>query len=176
MSDVITEDYGVVAEDATLTIERMLPGPIDRAWSYIVDSELRRKWLAAGSMEQHVGAAVELVWRNDELACPLGNRPEGVSTEHRMECEVLAIDAPHMLKISWGSTGGVTFNLEERGSEVLLTLTHHRVEDPTVLNNVSAGWHAHLGVLEAELRGTAAKPFWDEWTRLKAIYKDRVPV
>lgn len=174
MSEVMTEDFGVVAEDATLTIKRMLPGPIERAWSYIVDGELRKKWLAAGAMEQHVGAPVELVWRNDELACPLGTRPEGMPAEHSMKCEILAIDAPHMLKISWGSTGGVTFNLEERGEEVLLTLTHHRVEDPTVLNNVSAGWHAHLDVMEAELRGTPAKPFWDEWKRLKDVYHDRL--
>src|SRR3546814_1908413 len=65
MTAMLTEDdYGVLAEPATLKIERLLPGPIDRVWTYLVDGELRRQWLAAGAMEQQVGAPVELVWRN----------------------------------------------------------------------------------------------------------------
>lgn len=168
------QDYGVVREDATLTLERLLPGPIDRIWSYLVDSDLRRQWLAAGAMEEKVGAAVELVWRNDELTDPPGPRPEGMSEEHRMTCEVLECDAPHRLAISWGSTGGVTFTLQEQGDEVLLTITHHRVTDPAVLLNISAGWHAHVDVLEARLRDTQATPHWDNFVRLRDEYAARL--
>ena len=39
--------YGALSEPATLTIQRMLPGPIERVWSYLTESDLRRKWLAA---------------------------------------------------------------------------------------------------------------------------------
>ncbi len=168
------DNYGVVREDATLTIERLLPGPIELVWSYLTDSDRRRLWLAAGAMEEKVGAPVELVWRNDELTDPPGTRPDGMSEEHRMTCEVLEIAAPHRLAISWGSTGGVTFTLQEQGSEVLLTITHHRVTDPTVLLNVSAGWHAHVDVLEAKLRGTAATPHWDNFTRVRGEYAARL--
>src|SRR3546814_13175648 len=73
-------------------------------------------------MEQMVGAPIDLVWRNDELTDPPGARPEGFGDEHRMTCEVTAIDAPRLLSISWGSTGGVTFTLDEQGDEVLLTI------------------------------------------------------
>ena len=38
--------YGVLTEPTTLTIQRLLPGPVERIWSYLTDSELRRKWLA----------------------------------------------------------------------------------------------------------------------------------
>ena len=170
-ADMMANDgYGILTEHATLTLHRLLPGPIERVWSYITDSELRRQWLAAGTMEQKVGAPVEFIWRNDELVCPPSERPEGFPAEHSMACEILSIDAPHMLKISWGSTGGVTFRLEEQGSDVMLTLIHHRVEDPDVLNNVSAGWHSHLDILTANLRGETPKPFWDEWRRLKGEY------
>ncbi|WP_293702211.1 SRPBCC family protein [Sphingopyxis sp. UBA6734] len=175
MTIVTTADnYGVVSEDATLTLERLLPGPIDRIWSYLVDSDLRRQWLAAGAMEEKVGAAVELVWRNDELTDPPGTRPDGMGDEHRMTCEVLECDAPHRLAISWGSTGGVTFTLREQGDEVLLTITHHRVTDPAVLLNVSAGWHSHVDVLEAKLRGTAATPHWVNFVRLRGDYMGRL--
>lgn len=167
-------NYGVLTEPATLTIERLLPGPVERVWSYLTDSDLRRQWLASGTMGQMVGAPVELVWRNDELTDPPGERPDGFGDEHRMTCEVIAIDAPRLLSISWGSTGGVTFTLRQKGDEVLLTIVHKRVEDPSVLLNVSAGWHSHVDVLEARLRGTAAPPHWDNFARLRGVYAERL--
>lgn len=174
MTAMLTHDhYGVLAEAATLKIERLLPGPIDRVWSYLVDGELRRQWLAAGAMEQQVGASVELVWRNDELTDPPGKRPDNMAEEHRMHCEVVEIDAPHKLAITWGSTGGVTFILTEEGDEVLLTLVHKRIEDSAVLLNVSAGWHSHIDVLEARLRGATPAPHWDNWERLRGDYAER---
>ncbi|MGR4892911.1 SRPBCC family protein [Sphingopyxis sp. LARHCG72] len=175
MTTMLDQDrYGLLTEPATLTIARLLPGPVDRIWAYLTDSDLRRQWLAAGAMEASVGAPVELVWRNDELTDPPGTRPDGFGEEHRMMCEVVAIDAPHMLSISWGSTGGVTFTLEEKGDEVLLTIVHKRIEDPEVRLNVSAGWHAHLDVLEARTRGSEAAPHWDHWTRLRTEYAERL--
>ena len=38
--------YGVLTEPATLKIQRLLPGPIERVWAYLVESDLRRQWLA----------------------------------------------------------------------------------------------------------------------------------
>ena len=175
MTTMLDEDrYRLLSEPATLTIARLLPGPVDRIWAYLTDSDLRRQWLAAGAMEASVGAPVELVWRNDELTDPPGTRPDGFGEEHRMLCEVTRIDAPRLLSISWGSTGGVTFTLEEKGDEVLLTIVHKRIEDPEVRLNISAGWHAHLDVLEARVSGSPAAPHWDNWTRLRAEYAERL--
>lgn len=175
MTTMLDQDrYGLLSEPATLTIARLLPGTVDRIWAYLTDSDLRRQWLAAGAMEASVGAPVELVWRNDELTDPPGTRPDGFGEEHRMLCEVVAIDAPHMLSISWGSTGGVTFTLEEKGDEVLLTIVHKRIEDPEVRLNVSAGWHAHLDVLEARVAGSVTAAHWDNWTRLRTEYAERL--
>lgn len=173
MNVIAEEDFGVLTEPATLTITRLLPGPIDRIWAYLTDSDLRRQWLAAGAMEEKVGAPVDFVWRNDELMADAGTRPEGFDEEERMTCEVTEVAAPHRLGISWGSTGGVTFALEEKGDEVLLTITHHRVAERSTLLGVSAGWHAHLGVLTAKLRGETPAPFWDEWVRLRPLYDAR---
>jgi uncharacterized protein YndB with AHSA1/START domain len=167
--------YGVLTEPATLTIRRLLPGPVDRIWNYLVQGDLRRQWLASGNMEMRTGAPVELVWRNDELTTPSGQRPEGFGPEHSMECAVTEIDPPRKLSISWGSTGGVTFELEPKGSEVLLTLIHRRLPDRSTLLNVSAGWHAHLDILAARLSGRTPAPFWDHWSRLKQEYDRRLP-
>jgi uncharacterized protein YndB with AHSA1/START domain len=170
-----TEAYGALGEDATLTLERLLPGSIDRVWAYLTESDLRRQWLAAGTMEMRVGAPVELVWRNSELMDNPGRRPEGFGEEHRMESEITELDPPHRLSISWGSTGGVTFELEPVGDMVRFTITHRRIPDRSIMLNVSAGWHTHLDVLAARLAGEVPQPFWDRWADLKQEYEKRLP-
>ena len=114
------KSYGVLTEPATLHIQRRLPGPIERVWSYLTESDLRRQWLAAGTIED---AAIELVWRNSELTDPPGARPEGFGEEHRMKVRVLVFEPPHKLVISWGEKGEVSFELETIRDDVLLTLT-----------------------------------------------------
>lgn len=167
--------YGTLIEPATLKIQRLLPGPIDRIWAYLTESDLRRQWLASGTMEMKVGAPVELVWRNNELTDPPGNPPEGFGEEHRRSEEITELDPPHKLGISWGETGGVTFELEPSGNEVLLTVIHRRLPDRSTLLNVSAGWHAHLDVLAARVSGMEPTSFWDSWAGLKTEYDQLLP-
>ena len=167
--------YGALIEPATLKIQRRLPGPIERVWAYLTESDLRRQWLAAGEMEMKLGAAVELVWRNAELNNPPSQRPPGASEEHRMECRITELDPPRKLAISWGRSGGVSFALEPAGDAVLLTLIHRRLPDRATLLKVSAGWHMHLDVLAARASGREPPPFWDGWSRLQKEYDQRLP-
>ncbi len=106
---------GALTEPTTLKIQRLLPGPVERIWAYLTDSELRRKWLAAGAMEMKVGAPVELVWRNDELNDPPGTRPADFPEEHRMQSRITECDPMRKLSIAWTNSGDVTFELEPRG-------------------------------------------------------------
>lgn len=109
MTDLATPDrYGVLTEPATLTIRRLLPGPVERVWAYLTESELRRRWLAAGAMVPEVGAEFELVWRNDGLSGQPSTRPEGFGEEHRLQCRITELDPPRRLAFTWGSTGGVS--------------------------------------------------------------------
>jgi uncharacterized protein YndB with AHSA1/START domain len=165
--------YGEVIEPNTLRIKRRLPGTIDRVWAYLTESDLRRQWLASGTMEMKVGAPFELVWRNDELE-NAGERPEGFDAVHSMESEITEIDPPHRLSYRFGNAGEVTFELERAGDEVLLTLTHRRLPGRDMMTKVAAGWHAHLDVLDAKLAGVAPKPFWDNMAGLKADYEQRI--
>jgi uncharacterized protein YndB with AHSA1/START domain len=162
--------HGTFPEPLTFRIQRLLPGPIERVWAYLVDSDLRRQWLAAGEMEARLGAEVELVWRNDDLTDPPGRRPEGFAAEHRMTCQVTACDPPRRLAITWGRSEGVTFDLEEADAQVLLTVTHRKLPDRDMALMVSAGWHAHLDVLVARMSGEGARDFWGKWVRLKGEY------
>jgi uncharacterized protein YndB with AHSA1/START domain len=176
MSQRDTSDaYGTLIEPATLKIQRFLPGPIERVWAYLTDSDLRRKWLAAGEMEMKAGAPFELVWRNNELTDPPGQRPPGFSDEHRMQSRIVEVDPPRKIVFTWGQSGDVCFELEPKGDRVLLTVIHRRLPDRNMTLMVGAGWHMHLDILVARVSGTQPEPFWDGWSRLKTEYDRRVP-
>jgi len=179
MNDRVKVDaYGALSEPATLTIQRMLPGPIERVWAYLTESDLRRQWLASGTMEMTVGASFELVWRNDELTDPPGQRPPGFGAEHRMTSQIIALDPPRKLAFTFGTHGDVTFTLEPTGgpagTRVLLTVVHRRLTDRAMLSKVSAGWHMHLDMLVARATGATPAPFWDGWSRLHKEYEARL--
>lgn len=160
----------------TLTIERLLPGPAERVWAWLTDSDLRRQWLASGEMELREGAPFELVWRNDELTDPPGARPPGFEEgAQRMQSRILAADPPRRLAFAWGAEGEVEIVLEPRGTEVLLTLTHRRIVERPARVMIAAGWHAHLDVLAARLGDRPPAPFWDAWTALREVYDRRLP-
>lgn len=169
------EDYGVVDAQSTLTIQRLLPGPIERVWAYLTESDLRRKWLAAGDMQPKAGTPFTFTWRNDELATPPSKRPEGFGSEHSMQSEIVEIDPPRKIVFTWADTGNVAIQLEPKGGKVLLTLTHSRLPSRDYMGKVGPGWHAHLDVLAASVAGTEAEPFWDHFVRLRKEYAARLP-
>jgi uncharacterized protein YndB with AHSA1/START domain len=177
VNDLSTMDaYGVLTDPDTLTIQRLLPGTIERVWSYLTDSELRAKWLAAGEMELRAGAPFELVWRNDELTDRPATRPDGFSEEMRMQSRITELDPPRRLSIAWNGSGDVSFELEPQGDRVLLTVRHRRLPDRSTMLMVAAGWHTHLDILAARASGEEPEPFWDRWQRLREDYERIVPV
>ena len=167
-------DYATVTAPRTVRLQRLLPGPIERIWSYLTESDLRRQWLAAGDMDLQVGAPFELTWHNDTLTDPPGARPEGFGTEHSMQSRITELDPPRRLAFTWGG-GEVSFELEPRGGQVLLTLVHAGISDRSNMVMIGAGWHMHLDVLAARASGTAPEPFWDGWNRLYDEYERHIP-
>ena len=64
-------------EDATtLTVERTLPGPIERVWAYLTDPDKRARWLGGGVLGQFVGGAVEIHFRHQDLSGDKQPAPE----------------------------------------------------------------------------------------------------
>lgn len=168
--------FGTMVEPTTLRIERVLPGPIERVWSYLTDAELRRQWLGSGVMELRAGAPFEMVWRNSELTIPPGARPEGFSEEHRMQSRVVVVEPPRLLVFTWGEqqTGEVTMELAAEGEQVRLTVTHRRIVDRRALLSIGPGWHAHLDLLVNRVSGTTPHPHWDHFNSLRVEYATRL--
>ena len=166
--------YGTLIEPATLKIERLLPGPIDRVWAYLTDSDLRRQWLASGVMKPEAGSAFELTWRNNELNHPPADPRAETPGHHTQQSRMVAFEPPHRLAYHWEKVGDVEFTLAEEGAEVRLTLIHRRVPDRGTLLSVSSGWHVHLDFLAARLTGTPMAPYEELRQRLLPEYERRL--
>jgi len=171
-------DYATrIAPDA-IRLERLLPGPIERVWAFLTESDKRARWLAAGEMELKPGGKVELNFDHNKIShepTPLKYRdmPMGF-TGKVMRCE-----PPRLLMFSWmeshGSHSEVTFELAERVDKVLLTITHRKLEDRNALLSVSGGWDVHVGILEDVLTDQAPRGFWSAHAKREQEYAARFP-
>ena len=170
-------EYGVVTEARTVRLERLLPGPIERVWAHLTDSNKRGKWFAAGPMELWVGGKVELHFHHADLSAEK-TPPEkykdkvcGVS----MQGTIIACEPPRLLSFTFGDAGEVAFELTPRGKDVLLVLTHRKLKDRAMMVGVSTGWHSHLAILVDNLNGVEPRPFWTTVTKMEAEYEKRIP-
>ena len=51
MNDMSTSKMGTSTEPGTVRLERLLPGPIERVWAYLTESDKRATWFAAGTFD-----------------------------------------------------------------------------------------------------------------------------
>ena len=61
-------DYGTILESGAIRFERLLPGPIERVWAYLTESDKRGKWLASGAVRAPGRRQVELHFRHADLS------------------------------------------------------------------------------------------------------------
>lgn len=175
------DKYGTLIAPNTIRFERLLPGPIERVWSYLIEPEKRAKWLASGPMEPFVGGTTRLSWLHSDLDTEKEEVPEEFKRYekgHSMDARITRCDAPRLLGFTWGADpdrlSEVVIELSERGNEVLLVLTHERLPNRKDLLGVSGGWHTHLGILEAHLNGRTSPGFWSAHVKARAVYEEKI--
>jgi uncharacterized protein YndB with AHSA1/START domain len=171
-------EYGVVTEPRTVRLERTLPGPIERIWAYLTESDKRAKWFAAGPMELRAGGSVALTFHNENLSADR-ETPERFKDAkgHKMEGRVLRCEPPRLLSYTFGSKdepSEVTFELTPKNGEVLLVVTHRRLATRDDMVKVGAGWHTHIGVLIDILNNEEPRPFWKTFLKLEQEYEKRI--
>ncbi|HJS37015.1 MAG TPA: SRPBCC family protein [Burkholderiales bacterium] len=148
---------------STVRLERLLPGPVERVWAYLVESEKRAKWLAGGEFDLRVGGKVELIFENDKLS----DEARDFGTK-KFAGRITRLEPMRLLAHSWdwdGKDSEVLYELEPRGKDVLLTIVHRLPEDTAVLKGVGGGWATHVGILEDLLAGAKPRPFWSTHER-----------
>jgi uncharacterized protein YndB with AHSA1/START domain len=173
------EALGGSTAPGEVRIERWLPGPVERVWTYLTDPEKRGLWLAPGAMELRVGGRVEHRFRHAELShetkppAKYGDYENG----HVMYGTVLACEPPRLLRYTWGDgteDSEVTFELLPlEDDEVRLVVTQRRLRSLEGMTSVAAGWHTHLGILLDRLEGRQPRGFWSTHGRLEAEYAER---
>jgi len=161
----------VLIEPGTLRLERLLPGPIERVWAYLTDSDKRAQWLAAGEFELRVGGKAVLKWDHSKLPNN-GPAPREGAGVGQLEGVITRLEPNRVLVHTWpkhGEHGEVTYELSPRGKDVLLTIVHRRV-DKNWVHGVMGGWDVHTGILEDLLQGVEPRPFWITLSKVEKEY------
>jgi uncharacterized protein YndB with AHSA1/START domain len=170
-------DHGHVPEPGTIRFERLLPGPVERIWRYLTESDSRGKWLAEGEMELRTNTSFTLYFFHANLSPVKEAIPEKYRKQFEggctLDCRVTQVEAPRRLSYVWGGNSEVTFELEPKGDKVLLVLTHRLLTDDDMVS-VAAGWHTHLGILVDHAEGREPRPFWSEHRRWEDDYRTRL--
>lgn len=124
--------------------ERLLPGPVERVWEFLTNTDRLPGWFGDAMIEPRVGGAVKI----------LGGHVRGVVT---------AWNPPRRLTYTWNVFGPgevespypesyLSIELDRRASDVLLVLTHLPVLERFEKQN-AMGWHTFLDMLGAAVRG-----------------------
>ena len=170
-------DHGTITAPGTVRFERLLPGPIERVWAYLTESDKRGTWLATGAVEPRIGGQVELRFLHsglsplpDEIPAKYKSLEKGADSTAR----VTRWEPPRLLSHSWpGGDSEVTFELTPQGEDVLLVLTHRHLGTEK-MSSAAGGWHTHLGILVDRLHGRVPQPFFLTHAPLEAEYEKRV--
>ena len=174
-----SEPLGTSPAAGEVRIERRLPGPVERVWAYLTDSEKRGLWLAPGAMDLRVGGRVEHRFRHSDLSHETTPPAHYAAYKagHVMHGTITHCDPPRLLSYTWGDEGDdseVSFELSPLdGGDVKLVVTQRRLRSRAGMANVAAGWHVHLSILLDRLHGRAPRGFWSAHGRMEAEYTER---
>jgi uncharacterized protein YndB with AHSA1/START domain len=148
--------YGTIEErdgQGIVRLERRLQAAPDDVWTLLTDPDEVELWLAALTIEPHVGGAYTLAFENT------GSVSSGAITR---------FEPPTLLEYRWhegdATEALVRFALQptDDGAATDLVLTHTLLRGAAGMEQYAAGWHAHLDLLAARIAGRAAD--WD-WLR-----------
>jgi uncharacterized protein YndB with AHSA1/START domain len=144
----MSDEKGRIDKVPSVTFTRILPGPIERVWSFIAETKNLPAWFGNDStIEPRQGGKVSL----------MGGHIRGTVTQWQ---------PPKKLVYTWNvyepsdppnATSAFpesypTFELDPAGNDVRLTLTHFPVLERFVNQN-AMGWHTMLDIVSAGLRG-----------------------
>lgn len=175
------DNFGQRVDAHTVRFERILPGPVEKIWAYLVDGKKRGEWFASGELPAKIGDSFEMYIKHSDLSPNKSPPPEQFkemdSTGHRATEKLLALEPMRRVAYTFGNqhppASEVEFMLTPEGDNIRLTLTHRKVPDRAYAVNVSGGWHAHLAILQYKAEGKVPPPFWEVWKETEHTYEKR---
>ena len=174
-------DYGEQLDASTVRFVRLLPGPIDRVWEYLVDPDKRARWLCGGKTDESVGGNIDLLFHNATLPDVPDDPPpaehESADQQFLFHGSITRYEPPHAFAHTWDYEdvpSEVCYELEEVGDRVRLTLTHSRLASQKEVLDVCGGWHTHLDILLDELSGEPRRAFWRTMEAVLKNYHEQI--
>jgi len=162
-----------LVEPGTVRLELLPPGPLERVWAYITESDKRAKWLASGEFDLRLGGTIRLEFDNcslsSEKTTPEKYRDRGMG---KFDGVMTRLEPMRALAHTWAWNGGdteVSYELTPKGKDVLLTIVHRRL-GKDLTPSVMGGWDVHTGILEDVLNGVEPRPFWSTHGELEKEY------
>lgn len=177
-------EFGVRVDDRTVRFERLLPGPIEKVWAFLADSNKRGEWFTSGALPAKVGEPFEMRFHHADYSPNKAPPPPGYESVDRepqvMHSILLALEPPHRLAFSFGKSLEPSKYTEvdirltpQPDGKIKLTLTHSRLPDRDYALKISGGWHSHLAMLQHKAEGTIPPSIWDVWRQVDGVYDKR---
>lgn len=160
---------GTVIEGNTIRFQQLLPGPIETVWEFLTNPSMLPLWLADGRIECRDAGWVDLHFNVEEL-------PERKDGGAHIVGIVSECTPPAVLSYSWNdadhpdSKSFVRFELTKAQDKVKIVVTHEGLP-PEAIAACSAGWHAHISMLESALKGEEPRRFAELYKDLQARYE-----
>jgi len=169
----MNDEMGKILNSHTVRLERVFPGPIERVFDYLSKPELLATWLMPAMVEPQVGGRIR--FRSE----PIPENVIGPTDSQPSECSIRGVithyDPPRIISYSWnesnyGVATEVRFELEQKGNDVHLVVTHSRLPG-NFMAAVAAGWHTHLETLLALVTGQPVEEFFSRFNPRLEEYK-----
>ena len=147
-------------ERCAVRFERLYDATPEELWGALTDAEQLRGWMANEvRIDPRPGGEFEFRFGEADTEWAAGR--------------VVSVEPPRLLELDWTFPGepksAVRFEIEPRDRGALLVLDHRQLALESGAS-YSAGWHAHLDLLDAQLAG-APEPDWvARYTELKPDY------
>lgn len=166
----------ILGDGGHLEFRRILPCNIETLWRFLVEDELRAKWLCHGEVEPFAGGKIEFKFDPENFGQA---RPSGMSKDKfRAEFvgKIVAYEPPNKLTFSWpgedeSSSTLVSINLKTVSKGTSFHLIHENLSNTGHVVGAAAGWHAHLEQLDCHLSRKLGPNFWQRHEELELDYR-----
>lgn len=173
------ENEDVSPTKGRLEFRRILKGSVETVWRFLVEDDLRGKWLCYGKVEPFEGGKIEFKFDPENFDHP---KPPNISAEKyktQFAGRVIIYSPPEKLMFSWPEANGlsethVTITLKAAPEGTSLLLVHEKLKSEDHLIGASAGWHAHLEQLECHLSRQLSPNFWKRHEALDLDYRKKL--
>ncbi|MBA3365810.1 MAG: SRPBCC family protein [Actinobacteria bacterium] len=156
----MTDELGTLhgeGDGRAIHFERLYHATLDELWRALTDPASLAGWLApVRRFELETGGRVHIDFGD-------GEEMHGVMRE---------LEPYRVVEYTWDWESVVRFELEPRDDGVLLLLDHSALPTEQAPSH-GAGWHAHLDLLEAHLRGESIQ-FAPRYEALLPMYQREV--